>query len=76
MALDKTTCFAYALNSPIPQAELARSLAGHKDNTILDVAWVSQREAEKLLWRKEDEEVLQRPWQLSLYLNEEGRGGC
>ena len=76
MALDKTTYFAYALNSPIPQAELARSFAGHADDTILSMAWVSQREAEKLLWRKEDEAMLQRLWQLPLYLNEEGRGGC
>ena len=77
MALDKTTYFAYALNSSMSQAELARSVAGRKDNTtIVDVAWVSQREAEQLLWRKQDEAMLQRLWQLPLYLNEEGRGGC
>jgi 8-oxo-dGTP pyrophosphatase MutT (NUDIX family) len=77
VALENTTYFTYALNSPIPQAELARSFAGRRDNTtILDMAWVNQCEAKQLLWRKEDEAVLQRVWQLPLYLGEEGRGGC
>ena len=77
MALPKTTYFAYALNSPMPQAELARSFAGRKDNsTIIAMAWMSQKEARQLSWRKEDEAMLQRLWQQPLYLNKEGRGGC
>ena len=77
MALQKTTYFAYALNSPMPQAELARSFAGRKDNnTILAMAWVSQKEARQLSWRKEDEAMLQRLWQQPLCMNKEGRGGC
>ena len=77
VALENTTYFTYALNSPVPQAELARSFAGRRDNTtILNMAGVNQCEAKQLLWRKEDEAVLQRVWQLPLYLSEEGRGGC
>ena len=61
----------------MPQAELARGFAGRKDNTtILAMAWVSQKEAKQLSWRKEDEAMLQRLWQQPLYWNEEGRGGC
>ena len=70
LALKQTTHFAYALNSPIPQAELARSFAGRGDScTILDIQWPSQDSAARVLWRTEDTQMLQRLWQHAVYLS-------
>ena len=68
MALKNTTYFAYALNSPIPQAELARSLVGsRKECVILDTKWLSRKDTQSARWSAEDEQMLERLWQQPLY---------
>ena len=75
LALKHTTYFTYALNSPIPQAELARSLAGLRSKDVLDVKWLSQGEAQQARWRPEDEAVLERLWQHPVYSTWKGDAG-
>ena len=55
------THFAYALNSAVPQAELARSFAGRHDaSTILDIARFDRDEGRSVLWRSEGKQMLER----------------